>query len=252
MYDNFKSPIWNISKIYMATAQSTIFCLLRIYHSATAHLIIIYLLQINQLFHHWKSSKNLISLHPKFYEFTLPISKHFDHLYGFCEKPKIRLLRIYNFPTANCPIIRLLQIFKIFHKLKLRNYLLSVHIKIVWQLQIAYFEPYHWFICLLRKAQIFAYCASIILLLRISQLFIYCKSTNYFTIRNRLHNWLLCIEKLYDNYKSPISKYFEHLYGYWAKPNFLVLRIKQLFSYCASPNYLSPANRQNISQMEIV
>jgi len=46
----------NISTIYMATAQSTIFWLLCIYHLATAHHPIIYLLQIDQLFHDWKSS----------------------------------------------------------------------------------------------------------------------------------------------------------------------------------------------------
>jgi len=37
--------------------------------------------------------------------------------------------------------------------------------------------------------------------------FMYCKSTNYFTPRNRLHICLLCIQKLYDNFKSPIWKH---------------------------------------------
>jgi len=55
----------NISTIYMATAQSTIFWILRIYHLATAHHPIIFLLQIDQLFHHWKSSKYLITEHRK-------------------------------------------------------------------------------------------------------------------------------------------------------------------------------------------
>jgi len=35
-------------------------------------------------------------------------------------------------------------------------------------------------------------------------------------------------------------------------PIFWLLRIIQLFSYCTSPNYLSTANRQNISPMEII
>jgi len=55
----------NTSTIYMATAQSTIFLVLRIYNFPTAHLPIIYLLQIDQLFHLWKSSKYLITLHWK-------------------------------------------------------------------------------------------------------------------------------------------------------------------------------------------
>jgi hypothetical protein len=49
----------------MATAQSTIFWALRIYHLDTAHHTIIFLLQIEQLFHHWKSSKYLITEHRK-------------------------------------------------------------------------------------------------------------------------------------------------------------------------------------------
>ena len=65
LYHNFKSPIWKHINIYMATAQNTIFWLLRIYHLATAHHPIIFLLQIDQLFHHWKSSKYLITEHRK-------------------------------------------------------------------------------------------------------------------------------------------------------------------------------------------
>jgi len=47
----------NIYTIYIATTQSTFFWLLRIYHFANAHHPIIYLQQIDKLFHHWKSSK---------------------------------------------------------------------------------------------------------------------------------------------------------------------------------------------------
>jgi len=43
----------NVSTVYMATAQSPIFSLLRIYQVATAHFPIINRVQIDQLFHHW-------------------------------------------------------------------------------------------------------------------------------------------------------------------------------------------------------
>jgi len=49
--------------IYIATAQKHSFRLLGICHLATAHLPIIYLLQIDELFHHWKSPNYLITLH---------------------------------------------------------------------------------------------------------------------------------------------------------------------------------------------
>jgi alanine dehydrogenase len=80
---------------------------------------------------------------------------------------------------------------------------------------------------------------------------IYCKSTNYFTTGNRLYNCLLCIEKLYDNFKSPIWKLINDLYGYCEKHNFLATAHLS-FSYGASPNYLCTANRPIISPHEIV
>jgi len=101
------------------------------------------------------------------------------------------------------------------------------------------------------QSQFLGYCASIIWLLRISQLFMHCISKNYFTTGNRLHNCLLCIEKLYDYFKSPIWKHINDLYGYCAKHNFLAT-VHLSFSYCASPNYLSTANRPIISRLEIV
>ena len=83
-----------------------------------------------------------------------------------------------------------------------------------------------------------------------SQLFVYCKSTNYFTTRYSLNLWLLCVEKLYENFKSHIWKYIKDLYGYCAKPIFRVLRIyllllpiSQLFMYCISTNYFTTGNR---------
>jgi len=51
--------------IQMATAQSPISRLLRIYYFPTANIPIIYLLQIEQLFQHCKSSKYLITVQIK-------------------------------------------------------------------------------------------------------------------------------------------------------------------------------------------
>jgi len=55
----------NISTIYMATAQSPVSRLLRIYYLPTTNIPIIYLLQIEQLFHNWKSSEYLLTVHWK-------------------------------------------------------------------------------------------------------------------------------------------------------------------------------------------
>jgi len=57
---------------------------------------------------------------------------------------------------------------------------------------------------------------------------------------------------MYDNFKSPIWKYFEHLNSYCAKPNFLatahhkiifLLRISQFFVYSKSKKYFTNGNR---------
>ena len=65
LYDKFKSPIWkSINDLYGNCAKHN-FWLLRIYHLATAHHPIIFLLQIDKLFHHWKSSQYLITEHRK-------------------------------------------------------------------------------------------------------------------------------------------------------------------------------------------
>ena len=67
-------------------------------------------------------------------------------------------------------------------------------------------------------------------LLDIIQSFCYCACHKYLSTANRhfisnleycLHIWLLCVQKLYDNFKSPIWKHFSDLYGYCAKPNIL-------------------------------
>ena len=170
------------------------------------------------------------------------------------QSPIFRLLRIYHFPTANIAIISLLQIEQLIQHCKSSKYLFTVHWKILWQLQIAYFQIFRRFIWQLRKAQFCGHCASIIFLLHISQLYMYCKSTNYFTTGNRLHNCLLCIEKFCGNFKSPIWKHINDLYGYYAKHNFLancasiilLMRISQLFIYCKSTNYFNTGNRLNI------
>ena len=165
----------NISTIYIATAQSQIFWLLRIHNFATAYLTIIYLLQIDQLFHHWKSSNYLITPHWKIvWQLHIAYLETFRRIiwlrrkaqfFGYCAS--------YNyFPTAYLPIICLLQIDQLFHHRKSSKYLVNLHRKIVWQLQIVYLKTFQRFVWLLRKAQFFGNCASTILLLRISQLFI--------------------------------------------------------------------------------
>jgi len=145
-------------------------------------------------------------------------------IFGYCAP--------YNyFPTAHLPIICLLQINQLFHHWKSPKYMITLHRNIVWLLQIAYLKIFPRFIWLLRKAQFLATAHhTIIFLLRISQLFVYCKSTNYLTTVIRLNIWLLCTEKLYENFKSPIWKYFDDLHGYCAKPTFWLLRNIQLFS----------------------
>ena len=124
------------------------------------------------------------------------------------QNPIFWLLRIYYFHTANIPIIYLLQNEQLFQQWKSSKYLITVHIKIVYvnfKLPIwKYFDD------------IYGYCAkpnflatvyhTSIFLLRISQLFVYCKSTNNFSTGNRLYILLLYIEKLNDNFKSPIWK----------------------------------------------
>ena len=142
------------------------------------------------------------------------------------QSPIFWLMRIYHFATAHLPIIYLVQIDQLFHYCKSSKYLITVHRKILWQFQIAYLEIFLRFIWLLRKAQFLAIAHhTIILLLRITQIFVYCKSTNYFNTGNLLHIWLLYVEKLYDNFKSPIWKHTNNLYVYCAKPIFRLLRI---------------------------
>jgi len=159
--------------LYGYCAKQT-FWLLRIYHFANAHLPIIYVMQIDKIFHHWKSSKYLITLHWKIvwqlHIAYLEIFRQFLRLlfkaqfFGYCAS--------YNyFTTAHLPINCPLQIDQLFHHRKSSKHLVNLHRKIV-QLQIAYLETFQRFIWLLRKDQFSRYCASIILLLRISQLFI--------------------------------------------------------------------------------
>ena len=131
----------NISTIYMATAQSTIFWLLRIIQS-------------------------------------------------FCYFASPKYLS-----TANRQIISTLDIFYIFGYCTQKNCMTTSY-RLFGNISTIYVAT--------AQSQFLGYCASIILLLRISQLFKYCISTNYLTTGNRLHNCLLCIEKLYDIFKSPI------------------------------------------------
>ena len=121
----------NISTIYMATAQSTIFWLLRNSHLATAHHPIIYLLQIDQLFYHWKSSKYLITENRKIVQPQITYLETFRRFIYLLRKAQflwycasiILLLRISQ--------IFVLQIDKLFHDWKSCTYLFTVHRKIV-------------------------------------------------------------------------------------------------------------------------
>ena len=145
----------NISTIYMASAQSPIFCCCASYnYFPTAHLPIICLLQIEKLFHHGKSSKYLVTLLSNivlhlqiayletFRRYTWLLLK--VQFFGYCAS--------YNyFSTANLPIICLLQIEQLFLHWKSSKYMFNLHRKIVWHLQIAYLETFRWFIWLLRK-----------------------------------------------------------------------------------------------------
>ena len=162
------------------------------------------------------------------------------------------LLRIYYFPTANISIIYLFIIY-LFQQWKSSKYLITVHRKILYdnfKLPIwKYFDDIYGY-CTKPNFLATVYHTSILLLL-ISQLFVSCKSTNNFSTGNRLYILLLCIEKLYDNFKSPIWKHINYLYGYCAKPNFYATA-HLLFSYCQYPNYLFTANRSINSTMEIV
>ena len=167
----------NVSTINLATVQSPIFSLLRIYHSVTAHIPVIYVVQIDQLFHHWETSKYLITVHRKIlWKLQIAYLEIFRRLiWLLCKAQFFGYCASYNhFATAHLPNVCLLQIDKQFQHWKSSTLLFTVRRKIIWQLQIAYLETFRRFIWLLRKAKILAYWASTILLQRISQLFIYC------------------------------------------------------------------------------
>ena len=174
--------------------------------------------------------------------FKSPTWKYFYDSYGYCAK--------HNFlATAHNTIILLLRISQIFVYCKSTYYFNTGNLLHIWLLYVE--KLYENFKSPISKhinnlygncaKPILGYCASINLLLRISHLFKYCISTNYLTTGNRLHNCLPCIEKLYDNFKSPIWKPINDLYGNCAKHNFLATAHLS-FSYGASPNYFSTAN----------
>jgi len=104
------------------------------YYFAIAHLPIIYLLQIDKLFHHWKSYIYLIIAHRKivwqlqiayleiFRRFICLLRK--DQFFGYCAS--------YNyFATAQLPIVCLPQIDKLLQHWKSPKYFVTVHIKIL-------------------------------------------------------------------------------------------------------------------------
>jgi hypothetical protein len=238
LYGKLKSPIWkHFNNLYgYAQRQFLGYC-------AT----IILLLHISQLFMYCKSTNYfttgnrliicLLCIEILYDNCESPIRKHFDDLYDYCAKTNY-------LGTAQHTITFLLRISQLFVYCKSTNYFTSGNRVNVWLFCIE--KLYHNFkspiwkrfeglygFC--SKPFLFGYCASTILLLRISQLFINCKSTHYITNGNRLNISLLCTEKLYENFKSPIWKHFDDLLG-----------------YCASLNYLSTVNRPIISPLEIV
>ena len=163
-------------------------------------------------------------------------------------------MRIYYFATAHSLIIYLLQIDQLFQQCKSSKYFITVHRKIVSQLQIAYLEIIQRFISLLRTAQFFGYCPSynyipntqlpIICLMQIDQLFQHWKSPKYLvTVHRKI------VSHLQIDY---LEIFVRFIWLMSIAQFFLLLSIIQLFSYCASTNYLSTANRPIISPLEIV
>jgi len=240
----------------MATAHSPIFCLLRIIqlfsHCASPNYV--YCKSTNYFTTGNRQNICLLCVQILYDTFTSPILKHFNDLYDYCAK--------HNFlAIAHHTIIFLLRISQLFVYCKSTNYfttgnsinicLLCIEI-LCWKFKSPIWKQFY---------DSYGYCAkpnflatahhTIIFLLSINKLFAYCKSTYYFITGNCLNICLLWFEKFYDNFKSPIWKRFNDLYGYFAKPNFLV-NSHLWFCYCASPNYLYTANRQIISPLEIV
>ena len=131
----------NISKIYIASAQSQIFRLLRTYDFATAHLQLF----MNCKFTNYFTTGNRLNIWLLYTEklynnFKSLIWKHFNDLYGYCTKLIFSLLRIYYFATAHLPTIYVVQIDQLFHHWESSKYFATVNRKILWQFHIAYLE----------------------------------------------------------------------------------------------------------------
>ena len=106
----------NISKMYMASAQSPTFRLLRMYDFPTANLPIIFVLQIEQLFQNWKSSKYLITVHRKILTASYPLFGNNSTIYMATAQSPI-------FATAHHTIIFQLIISQLYVYCKSTNYL---------------------------------------------------------------------------------------------------------------------------------
>ena len=136
--------------------------------------------------------------------------------------------------------------------------MVTVHRKIVWQLQIACLDIFWIFIWLMREAQSFGYCASynyfasahlpIICLLQIDTFFHHWKLSKYLITVHRKIVWQIQVAYL---------DIFRRFIWLLRKPIFRLLRIYHFatahlsFCCCASPNFLSTANRPIISPVEI-
>ena len=118
----------NISKIYIASAQSPIFRLQRIYYFATAHPQLFMNCKLTNYYTTGNRLHNCLLCIEKFYgNFQTPIWKHINDLYCYCAKAQFLATAHLSLATAHLPIICLLQIDQLFHHWKSSKYLITLH-----------------------------------------------------------------------------------------------------------------------------
>jgi hypothetical protein len=159
-----------VSKFYIATAQRPIFWLLRMYHLATAHLPIIYLEQIDQLYHHCECFKYLITVHRKIvWQLKIASLEIFRQFIWLLRKAQF----FHYCASYNHLVLRISQIFVYFKSTNYFNTGNLLHIRLLY-VELLY-ENF--------KLPILKY--TIFRLPRIIQLFSYWASTNYLSTANR-------------------------------------------------------------------
>ena len=173
-----------------------IFSLIRICHLATAHLPIIYLVRIEQLFRHCESSKYLITVQRKilwqlqiayleiFRRFMCLLRKspiflllRIIQTFCYCASPKYLLMQIEK-------IISTQEILCIFGYCEYKNFMTTSN-RLFGNISTIYM--------VFAQSPIFRLLLFYFFLLRTYQLFIYRKSSNYFNTAKRLNIWLLWI-----------------------------------------------------------